>query len=83
MHSNDDVAGFSWYLTINFTHVNLSDARVLCDFPQNTAVTTADNQNFLRILVCKHWQVCYHLLIRELISLCDLNDTVCIRYQKK
>ena len=64
MNENDDSAGFLWYLTINFTHVDLSDARVLRDFSQNTAVTTADDQNFLRILVCKHWQVCYHLLIR-------------------
>ena len=78
MNSNDEGAGFSWYLPINFTHVNLSDARVLRDFSQNTAVTTADDQNFLRILVRKHWQVRYHLLIRELISLCDLNHTVCI-----
>ena len=41
------------YLTIDFTHVNFSDARVLGNFSQHSSITTANDKNLLGFLVGK------------------------------
>ena len=61
---------------VNIAQNSLLNAVVLDDLPQNTSITTTNDQNFLRVGMREHSQVCNHFLVCELIALSALDDVI-------
>ena len=58
---------------INVAQDGLLDTVVFDNLSEHTAIPTADNEDLLRVGVRVHGQMCDHLLVRELVSLGDLD----------
>ena len=61
---------------VNVAQNSLLNAVVLDDLPQNTSITTTNDQHLLRVRVREHSQVRNHLLVCELIALRALDDVI-------
>ncbi len=61
---------------VNVTEDGLLDGVVLDNLTENTTVTTADNENTLRVGVGSERNVGNHLLVGEFVTLGSLDDTV-------
>ena len=46
------------------------------DLAQYSAIATADDAHVVRIRMTKEWNVCHHLVIRELVSLRALDAAI-------
>ena len=66
-HSWQKLFGKANHGLIDITEDRFFNGVVLDNLAQNTAVTAANDQDFLRIWVCVHGQMCDHLLIPSLL----------------
>mmetsp|Transcript_10075 Transcript_10075/g.15120 ORF Transcript_10075/g.15120 Transcript_10075/m.15120 type:complete len:296 (+) Transcript_10075:280-1167(+) len=63
-------------ICIKLANVNFLDTRVLCNLPQNSSISTANHQNFLRVWMSEQRNMRHHFLVGEFILFSDLDDTV-------
>jgi len=75
-HSWEVLLGETNDSLVNITQDSFLHTIVLDNFPENTTITTANDQYLLRARVREHGQMCNHLLISKLVSLGALNDIV-------
>mmetsp|Transcript_4537 Transcript_4537/g.12402 ORF Transcript_4537/g.12402 Transcript_4537/m.12402 type:complete len:278 (+) Transcript_4537:252-1085(+) len=76
-HLWEILLAYFWNHAIDLCHVDLLNGLVPRHLTQDAAITSTHNQYlFCRRLQCAKWEVGDHLLVRELITLSCLDDTI-------
>jgi hypothetical protein len=63
-------------LLVNLAHGHLLHALVTAHLAKNTTIARTNNKDVLRVGMREHRQLRNHLLVAELVPLCELNGTI-------